>query len=322
MKKLFSLLFVVFALVGCKKEVDINDAPSKVLEYVSKMESYKAVCDMEIFKEDKVKKFEVEVNYLTPDYYKVAFQNSDNNAKQIIVKNPSGVYALTPALGKEFKFESTWPLNGSHAYLLNTVVEDIKNDENVKVKLDGKDIVISSEISHKTNSNLKYQEVKLNNKYIPMSVSFFTEAEKMAIKVSFNSFIKNVNITKNDFEIEKIMNDSVSSLGEGTVSSVEGEMVVSYIVEGCELSTSRTDLPVILQYTGEKEYTIICQDVIISEVQTVERIYQDFEITDIGVAFINENSMMVHFQNKEIIVMSAELDDFEMVNIINSINFA
>ena len=136
------------------------------------------------------------------------------------------------------------------------------------------------------------------------------------------TFIKNVNITKSDFEIDKIMNDSVSSLGEGTVSSVEGEMVVSYIVEGCELSTSRTDLPVILQYTGEKEYTIICQDVIISEVQTVERIYQDFEITDIGVAFINENSMMVHYQNKEIIVMSAELDDFEMVNIINSINFA
>ena len=44
---------------------------------------------------------------------KIIFTN-----EQIVVKNTSGVYVLTPSLNKEFRFDSDWPLNSSHAYIL------------------------------------------------------------------------------------------------------------------------------------------------------------------------------------------------------------
>ncbi len=322
MKKLFSLLLVVFVLAGCSsKPVDIEKAPSKISEYVENSNSYKAVCEMEIYKEDKTIKFEVGVEYLSPDHYKVSFTNVQNNAEQIIVKNDTGVYALTPALGKEFKFESDWPLNGSHAYLLNMVIADMKNDEETSVKKDGNDIVITSKINHRTNHRLEYQELRLTDKYLPKSVGFYSE-EKIEVKVTYISFIKDVNITKNDFMVDKIMEESVSMLGEGSVASVEGSLVVSYVVDGCTLKNKKIDSPVIMNYGGEKKYTIICQDVMDSDALAVTRIYNDFEITDIGVAFINQNSITVFFQNKEIMVLSDALTENEMIDIINSINFS
>lgn len=300
----------------------MDKAPEKMMEYMNNISSYKASSEMAIYRDDKTIKFNVDVDYLAPDHYKVMFENADNNTQQIIVKNDSGVYALTPALGKEFKFESSWPLNGSHAYLLNTVVDDMKTDEETSVKKDGKNAIITSKITHRTNSNLKYQEVLVDSKFTPISVSFFTEESKEAIKVTFKNFTKGTNLTKSDFDVDKIMKDSVSNLGEGSVSSVEGSLVVSYTVEGCNLISIREDSPVVMKYNGEKAYTIICQDVLIGDVQTVSRIYQEFELTDIGVAFINDNSITVHYQNKEILVISEVLTENEKLDIINSINFA
>ena len=42
--------------------------------------------------------------------------------KQIILKNPEGVFVVTPALNKSFKFQSDWPNNTSQIYLLKAVL--------------------------------------------------------------------------------------------------------------------------------------------------------------------------------------------------------
>ncbi len=47
----------------------------------------------------------------------------------MILKNDDGVYVLTPALNKSFKFQSEWPENSSQAYLFESLVKDITEDK-------------------------------------------------------------------------------------------------------------------------------------------------------------------------------------------------
>ena len=59
--------------------------------------------------------------------------NKSNNHEQIILKNKEGLYVITPSLNKSYKFESTWPDNSSQAYILSSIIKDIKDDKNATV---------------------------------------------------------------------------------------------------------------------------------------------------------------------------------------------
>ena len=77
-------------------------------------------------------KYNIDVAYKEEDNFRVSLKNKTNNHEQIILKNSEGVFVLTPSLNKSFKFQSEWPYNNSQSYLLQTLVNDIKNDKKVK----------------------------------------------------------------------------------------------------------------------------------------------------------------------------------------------
>ena len=45
------------------------------------------------------------------------------------MRNEEGVFVLTPALNKSFRFQSDWPQNSSQAYLYESLVRDILQDK-------------------------------------------------------------------------------------------------------------------------------------------------------------------------------------------------
>ena len=87
---------------------------------------------MEILSNEELYRYDVKVDYLKPDYYKASLINKDTNHEQIILKNKSGVYVITPSLNKSFKFQSDWPFNSSQAYILDSLLKDLKNDSDVQ----------------------------------------------------------------------------------------------------------------------------------------------------------------------------------------------
>ena len=56
-------------------------------------------------------------------------QNAKKDQSQIILRNEEGVFVLTPALNKSFRFQSDWPQNSSQAYLYESLVRDILQDK-------------------------------------------------------------------------------------------------------------------------------------------------------------------------------------------------
>ena len=113
-------------------------------------------------KREEIFKYNVEVNYLDSNYYKVDMVNKANEHKQIILRNNDGLYVITPSLNKSFKFESTWPDNSSQSYILSSLIKDIKNDNNKEISKNEDGYIIKTTVNYPNNEELKYQKIYLS----------------------------------------------------------------------------------------------------------------------------------------------------------------
>ena len=163
MKKIFYAIIAVLFLVGCGKKNE-SGVLKEVENKLNKADSYNLVGNLEMVNNESSYKYDVEVSYLKDDKFKVSLNNQINNHTQVILKNDDGVYVLTPSLNKSFKFQSEWPDNGSQAYLLNSLVNDINNDSESKAEADGDGFVISSKVNYPNNANLVSEKIYLDKK--------------------------------------------------------------------------------------------------------------------------------------------------------------
>ena len=117
MKKVFCALCLCLFLVGCGN-YSSKDATKDLEKKIDNLKSYELIGELSITNNDDVYKYDVDASYKKDDDFRVSLKNKTNNHEQIILKNETGVYVLTPSLNKSFKFQSDWPYNNSQAYLL------------------------------------------------------------------------------------------------------------------------------------------------------------------------------------------------------------
>ena len=157
-KKLLIILMTVFLMTGCfgrgKKDV-IKELEKKV----DGLNSYYIKGELEIINNEDNYTYDVEVSYKKEDNFKVDLINKTNNHEQIILKNSEGVYLLTPSLNKSFKFQSDWPYNNSQIYLLQTLIKDIKNDEEKTIEETENGYKITTNVNYANNRNLTKQYI-------------------------------------------------------------------------------------------------------------------------------------------------------------------
>ena len=105
------------------------------------------------------------------------------------------VSVVTPALNKSFKFQSDWPYNNSQVYLLNSVLEDLKEDENRTFEANDSGYMFTSIVNYPNNEKLVSQKVYFNKDYLPTKVEVIdTDGnkqitmvfDKIDLKTSFN----------------------------------------------------------------------------------------------------------------------------------------
>ena len=161
MKKALILFILVFLISGCGKKTNesvVKDFESKV----NSSKSYKLDGSLEIFNDEDTFTYKIDVSYLKSDNYKVSLINQINNHEQVILKNSSGVYVVTPSLNKSFKFQSDWPNNGSQSYLLSSLVSDIKNMEKLDIKVKDDEYIVKTDVNYPNNQELVYQLIYLD----------------------------------------------------------------------------------------------------------------------------------------------------------------
>ena len=236
MKKiLLSLVMLLLLVTGCGKNSEtsiINDLEKKV----NKSDAYKVSGELEIVNNDEVYTYDIEVSYKKENNYKVSLTNQANNHTQIILKNADGVYVLTPALNKSFKFQSDWPYNNSQVYLLQTLLKDINNGE-YTYKETNEGYTFTTNVTYSNDKNLVKQDINFGKNYLIKSVYVYDKNESIKMKMVFNNVDMNKNYDTNYFTLEENMKDAKK---DNEVASLKDVVYPMYVPSDTYLTNKET----------------------------------------------------------------------------------
>lgn len=322
MKKIIMCALLLFILVGCKGK-DNKNYKEDLISYSSEIKEYNLKAQMKVFKEEGETSFDVTVDYLGPNYYKVRLQNKNTNNIQVIVKNDDGVFVITPEMNKQFKFNSDWPLNSSHAYLYQSIIKDITNDNATTIMTEDDNYIIKSVVNNKTNAKHKTQKTTFNKKtHQPISNEILDAQEKPVVRVDFKEFNTAPKLKASDFNIEAINTSIRLELAEGEVNGVLTECVPTFIPTGYELDKSviQEDYTVFKYKNEENIYTITCVVTEVSKVLAPSREFLDVVMLDDTLGFVNEKSISFFKDNLLVSIYNENFNLEEVVLIANSFN--
>lgn len=210
MKKLIVFICLTLMLCGCGSE-STEDILKDFVDSTNSSKSYKLTGNMEISNDEETFIYSLESYYLKDNYYKVILVNQTNNHEQIILKNNEDIYVITPALNKSFKFQSEWPGNSSQAYLLGSLVNDVKNDTNVEITEGESGYIIKSSVNYPNNEDLKYQKIYLDSNKNVEKVEVFNNEDIVKIKVTFESVDLKAGLSEKDFKLDDyIKNEEIN----------------------------------------------------------------------------------------------------------------
>ena len=281
MKRIILLVGLFLLLCGCNKN---NNVVNTFVKKLDKVDNYKLIGNMDIMSNEDTFSYKVEASKSKNGYYKVSLVNKNNNHEQIILKNKDGVYVVTPDLNKSFKFQSDWPNNGSQSYLLDMLLNDVKNDDNVHVETD-KDIFIQCKVNYPNNNTLYSEKIYLDKDYNVKKVEVLDQDGNIKIKLNIkkidykkkfdNKYFDLNNYVKND---DNDNSDKEITEDENTGYILKDIIYPLYIPTNTKLSTedtiSTTDgNRAILTFKGDNPFVLV---------EEVSRRYDELEIIPVN----------------------------------------
>ena len=115
---------------------------------------------------------------------------------------------MTPSLNKSFKFQSDWPYNNSQVYLLNSVLEDLKEDEKRTFDSVDEGYVFSSKVNYPNNKSLVKQKVYMNKDSKVTKVEVVDKDNNVLISMNYNKIEYDKKFGENYFELNSIIKTS------------------------------------------------------------------------------------------------------------------
>ncbi len=219
MKKLALLtICLMILLTGCGKKSP-EDLISKFEKNVNNAKSYTLKGNMEILSNEETYTYSLEANYLKDEYYKVTLVNQTSNHEQIILKNKDGVYVVTPTLNKSFKFQSDWPDSSSQAYILSSLLKDIKKDEKTSLNEENNGYSLKTKVNYPNNSDLTYQKIYFDKSMNLQKVEVFNSDDIAIIKVEFTKIDLNSKLKEEDFILDNLIDTNSNIKNEESNSS-------------------------------------------------------------------------------------------------------
>lgn len=338
MKKISLIIMslAILLLTGCGKNSE-SDVLSKLSKKIDNSKGYLMTASLEIVNNDDIYNYNVEAAYKEGDYYRVSLVNTANNHEQIILKNDEGIYVLTPSLNKSFKFQSEWPYNNSQIYLLQSIVNDLKNDKDLTFEQEKDTYTFTSSVNYPNNRNLVKQQVTFSDDLVLKEAIVLTDTDvpKMTLRVKDIDF--SPNFKKEYFDLEEIMSTTENSESEAeqpdvnteesteTTASIEDVIYPLVLPEGTKLKSeekvAKTDGErVILTFEGEKPFLLVEETVSIADDLTViPTMGEPYMFMD-TIGALSTNSLTWTSGNMEYYLVSDVMNQDELVEIASSIS--
>ncbi len=324
MKKLLLLFFFsIFLFAGCGKYGE-KDVIKDFSKKVDDAKSYYIDGTLEIVNNDNVYNYDVEVAYKEKNYYRVSLTNTSNNHTQVILKNDDGVYVVTPALNKSFKFQSDWPYSNSQIYLLESLIQDIKDDDDRIFKETKDGYSFMTAVNYPNNRNLVKQKINLSKKLKLKKVQVYNSDSVICMTMEYKKIDYSPTFKKNYFSLNTVMKTySVEDTVEQT-GVLEESIYPLMIPSGTRLTNEEkidkgNGERIIMTFDGEKPFLLVEETANIENEFTVVPTYgEPYQLMDtLGV--MTNNSLNWTTNGIEYYLVSDVLNQEELVEVAQSI---
>lgn len=321
MKKYLVVLLGVLCLFGCGK-ADQSNIKDEFVKNISKKNSYLVKGTMNIISNEDTFSYNVTVAK-SNDNYRVNLVNTINNHEQVILRSNNEVYVVTPSLNKSFKFQSEWPDNGSQAYLLNSLVNDINNDSESKAEADGDGFVISSKVNYPNNANLVSEKIYLDKKSNLKKVEVLDKDGKVKITVNYTSIDFKPTFKDDYFKLESLIDEECCKDKE-TSALMDDIVYPLYLPSNTYLSTKDTvntesGNRVILTFTGDSPFTLIEEKTVANSEFEIIPVYGEPLMLSETMGALSSNSLYFTSNNVDFYLSSDKLSGNELLTIAESI---
>lgn len=317
------VLSLCLLLTGCGKYTS-GDAQKDLEKKIENLKSYKLTGEMEIVNNDDVYKYDVDVAYEKTDKFRVSLKNQTNSHEQIILKNDDGVYVLTPALNKSFKFQSDWPYNNSQVYLLQTLLSDIQNDKDKEFKETNTDYIFTTGVNYPNNSNLVRQKIYFDKDMKPNKVEVMNNENDVLIKMTFKKVDLDAKIDSKEFSLDNNMKVSKTEEELETVSEIDEDIYPMYIPENTKLTDKETvsldnSERVIMTFEGDNPFMLVEQTASASDDGIISVVGEPC-IMATGVAAVSDNMVSWINNGIEYYVVADNMSSSELMSVASSVS--
>ena len=333
MKKiLISFIIVILLITGCK-----NNKEEKILKELTKKvehtKGYQIEGTLELVNNEDVYNYDVVVSYKKDDYYKVSLINKANNKEQIILRNDSGVYVVTPSLNKSFKFQSDWTNNNSQIYLLQSIVKDLNDDKNKTIEKKDNYYIYTSNVNYPNNENLKKQKVYIGDNGKLKQVEVVDKNNTVMMKLIYKDIDLKANFNKDKFDIDNLISEDEEKTEtedenkekDQETTSLDDIIYPLYLPDGTKLTNEevvKTDdgKRVILTFSGDKSFILVEETVAKEQEFTViPTMGEPYMFTD-TVGALSETSLTFTSSDVDYYITSTTMSKTELLQIAKSIS--
>ena len=330
-KKLVAMLFVVtliFSLTACGTKSK-DDVVQSLNDQIEKMSGYKADATLTIKNGNDPQEYKVEIWHKKPSFYRVQLKNAKSEQNQIILRNNQGVFVLTPALNKSYRFQSDWPSNSSQPYLPESLVKDLMQDKEATFKTTNNGYIFETKTNYQNKQLLPTQEITFNKKGLtPQSVKLLDTDKNVVLNVKFKSVKYNANFDNDAFDVKKNMTSAISSPTLPTAADGQSNYLVTqypnYLMEGVSLDDqqdvkTKDGVQVFLSYKGKKSFTLVEQKSVVSETSTMMDV--SGEPVDLGftVGALSNKSISWSYKGTDFTIVSTNLTQDELIKVAKSV---
>jgi outer membrane lipoprotein-sorting protein len=327
---IFTGLMVMFVLSACGTKSK-DDVVKELSNKLDKLSSYKMNAKMTLKMGADSQVYNVEIWHKDPSYYRVNLQNAANDQSQMILRNDEGVFVLTPALNKSFRFQSDWPQNSSQAYLYESLIKDILEDKNAKFSTTKDYYVFETKTRYQNNKMLPFQEIKLNKSDLsPAEVKIMDPDRNTLVTVNFSKIQFNATFDKNDFDMNKNMTRAQLNL-PAMANVKDSSFTVKYptaAIAGTKLKEENNvkiedGKRVVLTYTGKKPFTVIEEKLAVKPASTIPATSTpaDGQPVDLGftIGALTDHSISWSQNGIDYMIASEKLTKDELVELASSV---
>lgn len=322
MKKISVFLFMLIlsiAFTGCGKYGE-KDLVKDFSKKISSSNSYKLQGILEIYNNEDKFTYNVDVAYKKQDNFRVSLQNQINNYEQIILRNNSGIYVVTPSLNKSFKFQSEWPYNSSQTYLLQTLSEDIEQDSKKTFVQENDNYIITAKANYLSNPSLTSQKIYFNNNKDVYKVEVYDENNTLRMLMNISKIEYNPNLEDNLFEL-KVDNANV----ESKTGNIDEKIYPMYVPENTYLSNETKVLKengerIMMTFSGDNPFTIVKETIDTNDKGSVVLSNGEPYLLASGLAVQTDNSLEWINNGVSYYITSSKLTSSQLLEVAESLN--